>query len=122
MRAKSRAGLDLLGAEGTSGNLTPPPTPLKLRILPPQVSQSIGIAAFTGQANYKFRSPRSGDLNMRSARPMTASPSAAPVKRRRHSYPRSQEAVSLAAHDMKTPLSVLNGYVELLLSERLGNL
>jgi two-component system, NtrC family, sensor histidine kinase KinB len=57
---------------------------------------------------------------MRSAGRMTASTDAVPLKRRRHSYPRSQEAVSLAAHDMKTPLSVLNGYVELLLSERLG--
>lgn len=43
-------------------------------------------------------------------------------KRRRQRCHACQEVVSLAAHDMKTPLAVLNGYVELLLDERLGGL
>lgn len=41
-------------------------------------------------------------------------------KRRRQRCHECQEVVSLAAHDMKTPLAVLNGYIELLLSGRLG--
>jgi signal transduction histidine kinase len=33
-----------------------------------------------------------------------------------------REALSAAAHDLKTPIAVLSGYVELLLSEKLGTL
>jgi two-component system, NtrC family, sensor histidine kinase KinB len=47
----------------------------------------------------------------------------APVRRTRpRRCQQCQETVSLAAHDMKTPLAVMNGYVELLLCERLGPL
>jgi len=37
-------------------------------------------------------------------------------------YLRTANALGSAAHDLKTPLSILNGYVELLQSEKLGSL
>ena len=37
-------------------------------------------------------------------------------------YRRTTNALASAAHDLKTPLAILNGYVELLQSERLGPL
>ncbi|HUK48988.1 MAG TPA: HAMP domain-containing sensor histidine kinase [Terriglobales bacterium] len=37
-------------------------------------------------------------------------------------YLRTANALASAAHDLKTPLSILNGYVELLQSEKLGSL
>jgi two-component system, NtrC family, sensor histidine kinase KinB len=40
----------------------------------------------------------------------------------RERYHRTTNALASAAHDLKTPLSILNGYVELLHSERLGPL
>src|SRR5437660_12134715 len=40
----------------------------------------------------------------------------------RERYLRTTNALASAAHDLKTPLSILNGYVELLQSERLGPL
>lgn len=38
----------------------------------------------------------------------------------RERYQRTTNALASAAHDLKTPLSILNGYVELLHSEKLG--
>jgi signal transduction histidine kinase len=38
----------------------------------------------------------------------------------RERYTRTTNALASAAHDLKTPLSILNGYVELLQSEKLG--
>src|SRR5579863_9050572 len=35
-------------------------------------------------------------------------------------YQRTTNALGSAAHDLKTPLAILNGYVELLQSEKLG--
>ena len=35
---------------------------------------------------------------------------------------RTNNALASAAHDLKTPLAILNGYVELLQSEKLGDL
>ena len=35
---------------------------------------------------------------------------------------RTTNALASAAHDLKTPLAILNGYVELLRSEKLGSL
>ena len=35
---------------------------------------------------------------------------------------RTNNALASAAHDLKTPLAILNGYVELLQSEKLGEL
>ena len=37
-------------------------------------------------------------------------------------YLRTANALASAAHDLKTPLSILNGYIELLQSEKLGQL
>jgi signal transduction histidine kinase len=37
-------------------------------------------------------------------------------------FQRTTNALSSAAHDLKTPLAILNGYVELLQSEKLGSL
>src|SRR5437868_2273980 len=37
-------------------------------------------------------------------------------------YLRTTNALASAAHDLKTPLSILNGYVEMLQSEKLGDL
>ncbi len=40
----------------------------------------------------------------------------------RERFPRTTNALASAAHDLKTPLSILNGYVEVLQSEKLGAL
>jgi signal transduction histidine kinase len=40
----------------------------------------------------------------------------------RERYQRTTNALASAAHDLKTPLAILNGYVELLQSEKLGPL
>jgi two-component system sensor histidine kinase KdpD len=40
----------------------------------------------------------------------------------RERYSRTTHALASAAHDLKTPLAILNGYVELLQSEKLGGL
>src|SRR5229473_5270515 len=40
----------------------------------------------------------------------------------RERYLRTTNALGSAAHDLKTPLAILNGYVELLQSEKLGPL
>jgi signal transduction histidine kinase len=40
----------------------------------------------------------------------------------RERYMRTTNALASAAHDLKTPLAILNGYVELLQSEKLGGL
>src|SRR5580700_5838265 len=37
-------------------------------------------------------------------------------------FQRTTNALASAAHDLKTPLSILNGYVELLQNEKLGSL
>ena len=37
-------------------------------------------------------------------------------------YRRTTNALASAAHDLKTPLAILNGYIELLQSEKLGSL
>ena len=39
----------------------------------------------------------------------------------RDRYLRTTNALASAAHDLKTPLAILNGYVELLQSEKLGD-
>ena len=40
----------------------------------------------------------------------------------RDRFLRTTNALASAAHDLKTPLAILNGYIELLQSEKLGNL
>ncbi len=44
------------------------------------------------------------------------------TKNLRDRFQRTTNALASAAHDLKTPLSILNGYVELLHSEKLGPL
>jgi signal transduction histidine kinase len=55
-----------------------------------------------------------------------AAPDAAEVveqyTRLRDRYARTTTALSSAAHDLKTPLAILNGYIELLRSEKAGGL
>lgn len=43
-------------------------------------------------------------------------------KELRERFQRTTNALASAAHDLKTPLSILNGYVELLQTEKLGSL
>ena len=43
-------------------------------------------------------------------------------KELRERFQRTTNALASAAHDLKTPLSILNGYVEVLHSEKLGSL
>src|ERR1700689_3392594 len=43
-------------------------------------------------------------------------------KELRDRFQRTTNALASAAHDLKTPLSILNGYVEVLHSEKLGPL
>src|SRR5919108_3738801 len=40
----------------------------------------------------------------------------------RERYLRTTNALASAAHDLKTPLAILNGYIEVLESEKLGSL
>src|SRR5262252_11115659 len=40
----------------------------------------------------------------------------------RDRYTRTTNALASAAHDLKTPLAILNGYIELLQNEKLGSL
>src|SRR3979409_1390868 len=40
----------------------------------------------------------------------------------RDRYNKTTNALASAAHDLKTPLSILNGYIELLQNEKLGSL
>jgi signal transduction histidine kinase len=47
---------------------------------------------------------------------------AAEYKELRDRFQRTTNALASAAHDLKTPLSILNGYVELLQTEKLGTL
>ena len=60
--------------------------------------------------------------------PVSASAQGAPApelheySQLRERYLRTTNALASAAHDLKTPLAILNGYVELLQSEKLGSL
>ena len=62
-------------------------------------------------------------------KPVAAAESPAPAAQElqeysqlRERYLRTTNALASAAHDLKTPLAILNGYVELLQSEKLGGL
>jgi len=54
--------------------------------------------------------------------PASASPDLQEYSQLRERYLRTTNALASAAHDLKTPLAILNGYVELLRSEKLGSL
>jgi len=62
----------------------------------------------------------SGDALSKEA--LTAIPELQEYAQLRERYLRTTNALASAAHDLKTPLAILNGYVELLQSEKLGDL
>jgi signal transduction histidine kinase len=53
---------------------------------------------------------------------LTASETAYELEQLRDRFRKTTNALASAAHDLKTPLSILNGYIELLQSKRLGPL
>src|SRR5271157_316272 len=54
--------------------------------------------------------------------PVSAGEIAQELEHLRDRYRRTTNALASAAHDLKTPLSILNGYIELLQSQKLGPL
>ena len=61
-------------------------------------------------------SPQSGDSELGSAQLLQE------YTQLRERFLRTTNALASAAHDLKTPLAILNGYMELLASEKLGSL
>ena len=53
---------------------------------------------------------------------LTADESARELEQLRDRFRKTTNALASAAHDLKTPLSILNGYIELLQSQKLGPL
>ncbi|MGA7694843.1 MAG: HAMP domain-containing sensor histidine kinase [Candidatus Sulfotelmatobacter sp.] len=80
------------------------------------------------QKNICVSGPAEGKKTSAPAAPVTegAEPSPADVLRAyselQERFQRTTNALGSAAHDLKTPLAILNGYVELLQSEKLGPL
>jgi len=71
----------------------------------------------------------SGTSAAGSALPLTANPAIATVEegtreieQLRDRFTKTTNALASAAHDLKTPLAILNGYIELLQSQKLGPL
>ena len=54
--------------------------------------------------------------------PVSAGDIAQELEQLRDRFRRTTNALASAAHDLKTPLSILNGYIELLQSRKLGPL
>ena len=54
--------------------------------------------------------------------PVSAARIAKELEQLRDRFRRTTNALASAAHDLKTPLAILNGYIELLQSEKLGSL
>jgi signal transduction histidine kinase len=66
---------------------------------------------------------RSADLDsQRYAQPANQQELFQEYSQLRERFQRTTNALASAAHDLKTPLSILNGYMELLQSEKLGSL
>jgi signal transduction histidine kinase len=85
----------------------------------------------TGQKNMRIADPREGVANSQSSLPGAALPGAEEVSSAelsqaynelRERFQRTTNALASAAHDLKTPLAILNGYVDILQSEKLGSL
>jgi signal transduction histidine kinase len=85
----------------------------------------------TGQKNMCVSDPREGAADGQSALPQgapTASENPGPDELLqaytglRERFQRTTNALASAAHDLKTPLAILNGYVDILQSEKLGPL
>jgi len=58
----------------------------------------------------------------RADEPVSARDTARELEQLRDRFRRTTNALASAAHDLKTPLSILNGYIELLQSQKLGPL
>jgi signal transduction histidine kinase len=66
--------------------------------------------------------PVKHDLNEPCPQPACAEELLQQYTQLRERFARTTNALASAAHDLKTPLAILNGYVELLQSEKLGEL
>ena len=58
----------------------------------------------------------------RAAAPISADDMARELEQLRDRFRKTTNALASAAHDLKTPLAILNGYIELLQSQKLGPL
>ncbi len=85
----------------------------------------------TGQKNMRITDPREGPADGQSAVPESTPVESATTgsdelsqayNDLRERFQRTTNALASAAHDLKTPLAILNGYVDILQSEKLGSL
>ena len=58
----------------------------------------------------------------RASAPSSADDAASELEQLRDRFRKTADALASAAHDLKTPLAILNGYIELLQSQKLGPL
>jgi len=58
----------------------------------------------------------------RASAPISADDAAGELEQLRDRFRKTADALASAAHDLKTPLAILNGYIELLQSQKLGPL
>jgi signal transduction histidine kinase len=80
---------------------------------------------FSMSTSTSKEAPASAPAHARLSAPAAESASAQEIQdysQLRERYLRTTNALASAAHDLKTPLAILNGYVELLQSEKLGGL
>ncbi|HKC00203.1 MAG TPA: histidine kinase dimerization/phospho-acceptor domain-containing protein, partial [Terriglobales bacterium] len=85
----------------------------------PSMSEKIPIVAPSG------RSPKNGLPSGETARVAasnSADDGASELEQLRDRFRKTTNALASAAHDLKTPLAILNGYIELLQSQKLGPL
>src|SRR5271170_2090992 len=78
-------------------------------------------ALAAGVADSSMREPRPEATEL-AADAITSSDLQQLYSQLRERFSRTTHALASAAHDLKTPLAILNGYVELLQSEKLGGL
>jgi signal transduction histidine kinase len=84
----------------------------------------------TGQKNMYISDPREGKVDGESPAPQAAPGTetlgpdelSQAYNALRERFQRTTNALASAAHDLKTPLAILNGYVDILQSEKLGPL
>ena len=85
----------------------------------PSMSEKIPVIAHGG------RSPKNGLPPAETARVAASSSTndgASELEQLRDRFRKTTTALASAAHDLKTPLAILNGYIELLQSQKLGPL
>src|SRR5258708_15223187 len=85
----------------------------------PSMSEKIPIVAPSG------RSPKNGLPSGETARVAvsnSADDGASELEQLRDRFRKTTNALASAAHDLKTPLAILNGYIELLQSQKLAPL